>query len=60
MSSTNKDCSKDQLKYDQELFSSDSSEDEKSLEGKEGINNSLRKGAKEAPAPGVNKKPFAW
>ena len=50
MSSTNKDCSKDQLKYDQELFSSDSSEDEESLEGKEGINNSLRKGAKDAPA----------
>ena len=48
MSSTNKDCSKDQLKY--ELFSSDSSEDEESLEGKEGINNSLRKGAKDAPA----------
>ena len=50
MSSTNKDCSKDQLKYDQELFSSDSSEDEESLEGKEDINNILRKGAKDAPA----------
>jgi len=50
MSSSNKDCSKDQLKYDQELFSGDSSEDEDCLEGKKETNNILRKGAKDAPA----------
>ena len=45
MSSANKDCSKDQLKYDQELFSGDSSEDEDSLEGKDEINNIPKKEA---------------